>query len=326
MWKKDEALREEAEAFDKRITERCRHGFIPDLRRAVKCEYFYKSFWREPLFIQLYLGWVIENLLNLIQGHCGSDLAILEVGCGAGYISLELARNGYHVTGIDISEACIRVAIETSRQNPYTAGFGTLEYKVEPFLETSGRYDIVLFCGSMHHMKNIEEVVDKVYEILPLGGKLLCYEPCHERFGKKDAAQVALIRGLLSLTGFWYDSKNVKFSLTNESDIKTYIDEIHAEYIFEQDKDELSGQSPHDLEVGGEEILAVLRSRFDEKEVRPGSSFIYRLLGGIRGPEEIIHNLARFLTYYERLSIEKGYLGENAFYFFGQRKNSISLS
>ena len=34
----------EAAAFDARITERERAGYIPDIRRAVKCDYFYKSF------------------------------------------------------------------------------------------------------------------------------------------------------------------------------------------------------------------------------------------------------------------------------------------
>jgi hypothetical protein len=53
-----EAERLEAEgiAFDARIRERVAAGLIPDLRRAVKCEYFYKSFWRDPHYIDLYLG------------------------------------------------------------------------------------------------------------------------------------------------------------------------------------------------------------------------------------------------------------------------------
>ena len=85
---------------------------------------------------------------------------------------------------------------------------------------------------------------------------------------------------------------------------------------------ESGGQSPLDLEAGGKEILAALRSRFTQIKTHPGCSFIYRLLGGIRGPEKVIHNLARFLTHYERLSIKKGYLGENAFYFLGRKKKN----
>jgi 2-polyprenyl-3-methyl-5-hydroxy-6-metoxy-1,4-benzoquinol methylase len=320
MGKRNDALKEEAEAFNKRINERLESGFVPDLRRAVRCEYFYKSFWREPLFIQLYLGWILDGLLGLLKSHCGTNLRILDVGCGAGYMSLELARNGHHVTAIDISEECIKAAIKTLSENPYKAEFGSLEYKVMPFHDSSGIYDVVLFSVSMHHMKNVQEVVDKAFEMLLPGGHLLCYEPCHERFRKQDAAQVALIRGLLSLTGFWYDSEGVAPFLTSEENFETYIDDIHTEYVLERDKDEPEGQSPHDLGVSGEEILAALRSRFIEIETRPGCSFIYRLLGGMRGPENVIHDLANFLACYERLSVRKGYLRENMFFFIGRRE------
>lgn len=312
-------LSEEAEAFDKRITERINAGFVPDLRRAVKCEYFYKSFWRDPHFIQLYLGWIMEGLLKLLKTHCGPNLYILDVGCGAGYMSLELARNGYHVTAIDISKACIKIAQKMRKENPYKDGFGSLEYKAIPFHKTSGFYDVVLFCGSLHHMANLREVVDKAFEMLSPGGYLLCYEPCHERFRKQDAAQVALIRGLLSLTGFWYDSESVSGLLGSQDTLENFIDDVHTEYVLERDKDEPSGQSPHDLVVDGEEILDTLRSRFIEIEIRPGCSFIYRLLGGIRGPEKIKHSIADFLSCYERLTVRKGYIKENAFYFLGRR-------
>ena len=39
-----DSLAEEAAAFDQRITERRQAGYVPDLRRAVKCDYFYKRF------------------------------------------------------------------------------------------------------------------------------------------------------------------------------------------------------------------------------------------------------------------------------------------
>jgi hypothetical protein len=39
-------LASEAAAFNQRISERRAIGFVPDIRRAVKSDYFYKSFWR----------------------------------------------------------------------------------------------------------------------------------------------------------------------------------------------------------------------------------------------------------------------------------------
>jgi 2-polyprenyl-3-methyl-5-hydroxy-6-metoxy-1,4-benzoquinol methylase len=313
-------LVEEAKAFDRRIGERTRSGFIPDLRRSVKCEYFYKSFWREPYFIKLYLGWILDGMLELLRTHCRKGDRILDVGCGAGYMSLEFARNGYNVVAIDISEECIKTAQQTLADNPYRDNFGSLAYDVLPFEAATGEYDIVMFCVSMHHMSNVRAVVDKAYSLLPKGGHLLCYEPCHERFGRGDAAQVALIRGLMSIAGFWYEPAELEDAVRDENGLSVYVDDVWTEYVLERDKNEPGGQSPHDLASNGEEILAALRSRFREIAVRPGCSFIYRLIGGLRGPEHVVHELASFISTYEHLMVKEGYLNPNMFYFMGRKE------
>lgn len=50
----------------------------------------------------------LEKELKLQKG-----MTILDVGCGTGRHSLELARRGYTVTGIDIANAMLAVARET---------------------------------------------------------------------------------------------------------------------------------------------------------------------------------------------------------------------
>ena len=313
-------LKEEAEAFDERISMRLKSGYVPDLRRAVKCDYFYKSFWRDPHFINLYLGWILDGMLELLRTHCAKGCRILDVGCGAGYMSLEFARNGYNVKAIDISEECIKAARQTLADNPYKDGFGSLTYDVLPFEDATGEYDVVMFCVSMHHMSNVQAVVDNAYSMLPKGGHLLCYEPCHERFGRGDAAQVALIRGLMSIVGLWYDHAELKDAVHDENGLSLYVDDVRAEYVLERDKNEKGGQSPHDLEANGEEILAAVRSRFKQVEIRPGCSFIYRLIGGLRGPEKIVYELSSFISNYERLMVKEGYLNPNMFYLMGRKE------
>jgi len=315
----EQYLSEEAAAFDKRIRERLDAGFYPDLRRARKCEFFYKSFWRDPQFIELYLGWILDGYLDLLRRHCGAGLRILDVGCGAGYMSLELARHGHHVTAIDISEECIAIARIVAGENPFTDGFGSLCYEVASFGECVGSYDVVLFSVSMHHMSDIPGVVEHTGTLLPTGGHLLLYEPCHERFRKQDAAQVALIRGLLSLTGCWFDEQETAGCFASEQALGSYVDDLHLEYVLERDKDEPEGQSPHDLEASGEEILQAVRTHFEEIEMRPGCSFIYRVLGGIRGTQEQVRRIAELLTIYERHGVASGHIRENMFYYLGRK-------
>ncbi|MEG3641501.1 class I SAM-dependent methyltransferase [Magnetococcus sp. PR-3] len=315
----DANLQAEAAAFDARIRERIEAGFIPDLRRAVKCDYFYKSFWRDPQFIRLYVGAIMDGLLARLHNHCGREQTVLDVGCGAGYMSLELARHGHHVTAIDISQACIEIAEKMRDENPFTEGFGTLTYKRKPFEQIEGQYDVVMFSVSMHHMLDLEAVVAQSKKCLKPGGYLLCYEPAHERFLEQDAAQVALIRGLLSLTGHWYEPDEALPHLFDAQALTNYVAEIHREYIEERDKSEPDGQSPNDQEADGNEILQALRPHFKEVLHEPGISFIYRLLGGIRGDEETVAKLADFIATYDRMGVANGYLNENGFYWLGQK-------
>jgi len=308
----------EADAFDQRIRERVAAGFVPDLRRAVRCEYFYKSFWRDPQFIELYLGRHVEAFLELIADHAGPSVRILDVGCGAGYVSLELARAGHHVRAIDISAACIEIARETLAANPWPEGFGSLEYEQAVFADVDGQFDVVLFSGVLHHMQDVEAALDLAHRRVRRGGHILCSEPRHEHWRRDDAAQVALIRAILSITGHWYEGPELAEGLADEARLAAYVDAIHDEYVHERDPHE-AGQSPHDNASSGAEILAAARRRFHQVELRPTPSFIYRLLGGLRGDAEVVSRLAELIAAYDRLGVRSGYLQPNGFIFMGQR-------
>ena len=70
--------------------------------------------------------------------------------------------------------------------------------------------------------------------------------------------------------------------------------------------------------------MAALRRNFEELEYRPGVSFIYRLLGGIRGTDEQIRSLAEFFALYDELAVNKYGLSPNSFYFLGTKRTLVS--
>jgi SAM-dependent methyltransferase len=311
--------RKEAQAFDHRIDERINAGLVPDLRRAVKCEFFYKSIWRDPQFVRLFLGEIADTYLRMLRQYAGPGLRILDVGCGAGYLSLELARAGHHVEAIDISERCIEVARKTLQENCFKTGFGSLNYRVMPFRQVTGLYHVVLFSGSLHHFSDAEEQVMFACDLLGPRGLILCYEPCHEQWRMEDAAQVALVRLLLSLTGVWYEPFLDTDIYKDQTKLESYVTDVHTEYVTERDKTEAGGQSPNDNSSSGQDILAALRGQLDELEYKPGFSFIYRLLGGLRGSDKVVSALATLLTVYDQMSVKNGYMKPNGFFFIGRK-------
>jgi len=60
-----------------------------------------------------------QVLLSFLQGCRSQSMlrpTVLEVGCGVGYFARILARQGYHVAGIDISPRKIQKAVQASRR------------------------------------------------------------------------------------------------------------------------------------------------------------------------------------------------------------------
>ncbi|MCR9177845.1 MAG: methyltransferase domain-containing protein [Alphaproteobacteria bacterium] len=314
----DSILGPEARAFDQRITERIAAGFVPDLQNAVRCEYFYKSFWRDPLFIDLYEGEVVRRYLDLIHTHTGGgSKSILDVGCGAGYVSLELARAGHHVTGIDISAACIAAAERQRDAVRQPEGFGSLDYHACPLEEIRDQYDILLFSVSLHHFPDPTATLKLSRTLLSDDGFLLCCEPCHELFQDNDASQVALIRSLLAAAGLWHEEPAT--APTTPAGFAALARGIGIEYREERDPHEVAGQSPNDLQSDGATLLEALDAAFERVAYLPGASFIYRVLGGIRGNAETTKAIARLLAAYDRHAVDSGLINPNFFYFLGRK-------
>ena len=172
-------------------------------------------------------------------------------------------------------------------------------------------------------MSDPERVIRKIIKHLKLGGILVCTEPSRERWRKQDAAQVALMRGLLSLTGNWYE-ESLGDELLEPNKFKEYINDVYLEYFDQRDKNELGGQSPNDNSSNGPEILKALRENTSELEYTNGISYIYRMLGGIRGPEDTAHKIGKFLAMYDKTCVDAGYMEPNSYFFVGKNVKIVS--
>ena len=72
--------------------------------------------WRQPYLARLTFG----EIHNLVDEYIfGRRLRILDVGCGRGWLSLELAREGHDVLGVDSSKEMILNAKRTMDTDPY---------------------------------------------------------------------------------------------------------------------------------------------------------------------------------------------------------------
>jgi len=112
-----------------------------------------------------------DGIIDLISPT--KDMKILDLCCGHGRHSLELARRGYNVTGYDLSDVLLGYAREKAKKGNLKVEF--IEGDVRD-LDYNEKFDIVLNLftsfGYFDDEEN-EEILNKINRALVPGGRLL---------------------------------------------------------------------------------------------------------------------------------------------------------
>jgi SAM-dependent methyltransferase len=109
------------------------------------------------------------HLRELFSSLRGSHGKLLEVGCGMGVDSIQLAKCGFDVTAIDLTENALVVAQEFAARRGVNIDFrlGNAERLDLP----DESFDVVYSFGVLHHTPDIEHAVAEVRRVLKPGGK-----------------------------------------------------------------------------------------------------------------------------------------------------------
>src|SRR5947209_3693975 len=109
---------------------------------------------------------------------------ILEVGCGNGYLSLELARDDHDVTGIDLPADIIEVAERSQAAHPAPPTFGSLRYlctDINTWQAPESSFDVVIFNRALHHLDDLHQTMATVKRLLKPGGRIICQDYAYDR-------------------------------------------------------------------------------------------------------------------------------------------------
>ena len=119
---------------------------------------------RRSDIIKKHVDWIHSHVLD------GKPSRILELGCGPGFYTSQLATLGHVCHGIDFSPASIEYAVKNAPENcSYTLGdIRTTEYGSD--------YDLVMLIYGVFNVFNPEDaklILQKADSALKMGGKLL---------------------------------------------------------------------------------------------------------------------------------------------------------
>jgi ubiquinone/menaquinone biosynthesis C-methylase UbiE len=98
--------------------------------------------------------------------------ALLELGCGTGYFTKEIAKTGANITAIDISPELLAIA----KNNVSHANVAFIEENAYNMTFDDNRFDYVIGSSVLHHL-NIEKAISEIYRILKDGGIIAFTEP-----------------------------------------------------------------------------------------------------------------------------------------------------
>lgn len=297
-------LQEEAEAFDKQVEERMSLGHVPDLRKLQFVEGLYNNPWRDPEFVHLQIVPKVDFIIEKAKTRPGGQ--VLELGCGMGYLSLELARNGLHVHAVDISKKSIEVAKKVYSENTFIVGFGSLNYEVADITTMDlgeAKYDSIVSLGTLHHLPALDSVIIRINKALRQSGNLILCEPIRSNFTEKSAEFAAILR-VIAPTWITYEAKLKPIS--DPENWRAFVQQIYNEYRYVDEKGERV-QSPFDNIVSSEEdLIKPITKHFAIKEVKYSDAFVDKIIGGLRGDAR--YALAKFLKFLDDDLIRRGVL------------------
>jgi SAM-dependent methyltransferase len=110
--------------------------------------------------------------VKLLSNHLRVGMRVLELGCGTGYFTRELARSGADIVAIDVSPELLEIArADCSTPN--------VCYEIQDACVMSYRdavFDSVVGSSVLHHLE-IKEALLEIYRVLKSGGTIYFTEP-----------------------------------------------------------------------------------------------------------------------------------------------------
>ena len=149
-------------------------------KRLVGCYYYRYSF----AFSRLFQRYWNQELIEMLP--VDKTVRVLDLGCGIGLLSADLARNFEFVIGLDISIDMLR---RLKLGNNCIKGLVNASGNMLPFLQNT--FDVVICRGSLHHIRVLDKTLQEIWRVLRTGGLLVLSEPSN------DCVLIRLVRRIM---------------------------------------------------------------------------------------------------------------------------------
>jgi ubiquinone biosynthesis O-methyltransferase len=244
---------------------------VPDIR-DLETKRDISYIWDDPVIEDIVRGeyrrFIISKAMEKKDGN------VLEIGCGTGWLSLELARAGMNVKGVDLSEKRIAIAQRYFEQLKKKENIkGDIDYIACPVQEVSFKksvFDLIVCWDSLHHIQNIESIMKKITQWLKPDGQLIIFEYIGLPFLNKIIIMIIYALPVINKAGIL---KKIESKITNDNSAR---------------KAPLEG-------ITGLEMLRAVKRYLELKIFKTTLSISYYVAPYICGNRSLKHKFVRFL-------------------------------
>lgn len=127
--------------------------------------------------------WIVSN----IKTHIGEHAHVLDVGCGAGFLTNTLAQKGHHVTGIDLSLS----SLETAKTFDVTKQVRYLQAHAEALPFENESFDVVCAMDLLEHIEHPDLCIAEASRVLKKDGLFFFHT-----FNRNPLSWLLIIKGV----------------------------------------------------------------------------------------------------------------------------------
>lgn len=127
--------------------------------------------------------WIVARIKD--HGLLVSTTKVLDVGCGAGFLSNELAKQGLQVTGVDLSEESLKVAAKYDHTK--TVSYQAADAYHLPFADQS--FDVLTAMDFLEHVENPDQIIKEFSRVLKPNGIFIFHT-----FNRNPLAYLVIIK------------------------------------------------------------------------------------------------------------------------------------
>ena len=138
---------------------------------------------RQELHSAMAERWMKEIREQLPEGR---KLKILDVGCGAGFFSILLAKDGHQVTGIDLTPDMIKNSSLLAEEEKVSCEFQVMDAENPEFQDET--FDVVISRNLTWTLPNVRRAYQEWIRVLKKGGVLLNFDA---NYGLEDCTDAA---------------------------------------------------------------------------------------------------------------------------------------